>query len=260
MEMRTNRNLILLATLAVGLLLCAGTVAVAQIPDEFTNLQVFPKNVGKQDLVVAMRNFSMGLGVRCTHCHVTTTEGDTSTMDWASDDLPTKKDARRMMQMVATINTQLLPEDKDKDGLRVQCVTCHRGLQNPDTLDKVLMKEYSAGGVEASIARYKTLREKYFGSGSFDFGPYTLVGVAEQLAQRKGDMEAAVQIMQLNVENNPTSSDAHVMLAQLQAVKGDKAGAIVSLEAALKLDPNNSQATMTLSQLQPPTGESAKTE
>jgi tetratricopeptide (TPR) repeat protein len=258
--MTTNRRLFVPALLAAALLLTAGSAALAQIPDEFTNLQVFPKNTGKQDLVVAMRNFSMGLGVRCTHCHVSKTEGDTSTMDWASDDLPTKKDARRMMQMVATINTQLLPEDKDNDGLRVQCVTCHRGLQNPDTLDKVLMKEYSAGGVEASIASYKLLREKYYGSGSFDFGPYALIGVAEKLAQRKGDMDAAVKIMELNVEQNPTVPDAHLMLGQLQAVKGDKAGAIASVEAALKLDPDNAQARQTLNQLKPPAAEGSKTE
>lgn len=258
--MKPNRILLPVALLATALLMVGGTAAVAQIPDEFTNLQVFPKDVGKQDLVIAMRNFSMGLGVRCTHCHLAKTPDDFSSIDWASDELAPKKDARRMMQMVATINTQLLPEDKDKDGLRVQCVTCHRGLQNPDSLDKVLMKEYSAGGVEASISRYRTLREKYYGSGSFDFGPYTLVGVAEQLAQRKGDMDGAVAIMQLNVEHNPDSPDAYLMLGQLQAVKGDQAEAIVSVEKALKLDPENSQAKQVLLQLKPAAAEGDGTE
>ena len=258
--MRTNRHFLLAGLLATGLLLAGGTAALAQIPDEFTNLQVFPKNVGKQDLVIAMRSFSMSLGVRCTHCHVAKTPDDFSSIDWASDDLAPKKDARRMMQMVAAINTQLLPEDKDKDGLRVQCITCHRGLRSPDTLEKVLMKEYSSGGVEAAIASYRTLREKYYGSGSFDFGPYTLVGLAEQLAQRKGDMDGAVAIMQLNVEHNPTSPDAFLMLGQIQAVKGDKTGAVASVEKALKLDPENAQAKQVLSQLKPPAGEDAKTE
>ncbi len=258
--MKWNRNFLLPALLAAGLLLAGGTAAMAQIPDEFTNLQVFPKDVGKQDLIIAMRNFSMGLGVRCTHCHVTKTEGDTSTMDWASDDLPTKKDARQMMQMVATINTQLLPEDNDKDGLRVQCVTCHRGLQNPDTLDKVLMKEYSSGGSEAVLAGYRSLREKYYGSGSFDFGPYSLLGVAEQMAQRKGDLPGAVAVMKMNVEFHPENPDAYIALGQLQAVSGDRTGAIASVEKAIELDPENQQAKMILNQLKPQATEDAGAE
>lgn len=258
--MKRTRNWFLPALLAAALLLAGGTAAMAQIPDEFTNLQVFPKDVGKQDLIIAMRNFSMGLGVRCTHCHVVKTDGETSTMDWASDDLAPKKDARRMMQMVATINTQLLPEDKDKDGLRVQCVTCHRGLTNPDTLDKVLMKEYSKGGADAVIAGYRDLREKYYGSGSFDFGPYSILGVAEQLAQRKGDMPAAVAVMKMNVEFYPENQDAYIALGQLQAVSGDRAGAIASVEKAVELNPGNEQAKQILSQLKPAENEGGSSE
>jgi hypothetical protein len=37
----------------------------AQVPEKFTNLKVFPKDVAKQDLVGAMREFSSALGVRC---------------------------------------------------------------------------------------------------------------------------------------------------------------------------------------------------
>jgi len=258
--MRTNRNLLLPALLTVGLLLTGGSVALAQIPDEFTNLQVFPKDIGKQDLIVAMRNFSMGLGVRCTHCHVTKTEGDSSTMDWASDDLAPKKDARRMMQMVATINTQLLPEDTDKDGLRVQCITCHRGLSNPDTLDKVLLKEYTTGGSDAVIAGYRNLRDKYYGSGSFDFGPYSVLGIAELVAQRKGDLKGAIAVMQMGVEFYPKNQDAYIALGQLQAVSGDRPGAIASVKKAIELDPQNEQAKQILGRLQPPAGEDTGTE
>ena len=122
------------------------------------------------------------------------------------------------------------------------------------------MKDYSAGGVEASIARYRDLREKYYGSGSFDFGPYTLIGVAEQLVQRKGDMDGAVAILKLNVEHNPDRVDALLVLAQLQAVSGEQAGAITSVEKVIQLDPENAQAKQMLSRLKPAAGEAGETE
>jgi hypothetical protein len=58
--------------LAAGLLgpLLGASVAIAQIPDKFTNLQVLPKDVAKRELVAAMRGIASDLGVRCAHCHV----------------------------------------------------------------------------------------------------------------------------------------------------------------------------------------------
>ena len=42
----------------------------AQVPDEFTNLKVLDKDIGKQDLIGIMKGWAGGLGVRCNHCHV----------------------------------------------------------------------------------------------------------------------------------------------------------------------------------------------
>ena len=55
--------------LTVALMLVAG-LAVGQIPDEFQNLQVLPKDVEKRQLVDLMKSFCAALDVRCTHCHV----------------------------------------------------------------------------------------------------------------------------------------------------------------------------------------------
>src|SRR5688500_13932467 len=41
-----------------------------QIPTEFKNLQVLPKDISRADLVQTMRQVATDLGVRCTHCHV----------------------------------------------------------------------------------------------------------------------------------------------------------------------------------------------
>jgi hypothetical protein len=43
--------------------------ALAQVPDKFTNLQVFPKDISSKELISTMRGFCFSLGVRCEYCH-----------------------------------------------------------------------------------------------------------------------------------------------------------------------------------------------
>jgi len=59
------------------------------VPDEFTNLQIFPKDVGKRELISTMRRFADALGVRCNYCHAgpDNLEGT----DFAADKLETKR-------------------------------------------------------------------------------------------------------------------------------------------------------------------------
>jgi photosynthetic reaction center cytochrome c subunit len=101
-------------------------------PPDPTNLQVFPKDVSKRDLINAMRSFTRGLGVRCEFCHVG--EGnDLSKFDFASDEKRQKKNTRVMMTMTRDINARLanIPEPRPADTLAVSCYTCHRGQQKP---------------------------------------------------------------------------------------------------------------------------------
>jgi hypothetical protein len=104
-----------------------------QIPAQFTNLQVFPKDIARAELINAMKQFCFDLDVRCQHCHVG--EGDDlSTFDFASDARPAKATARRMLRMVTAINGEHLrgvgtPSDQPK----VTCFTCHRESTKPLT-------------------------------------------------------------------------------------------------------------------------------
>jgi hypothetical protein len=150
-------------------------VVSAQVPDEFTNLQVFPKDVGKMELIGVMKEFSSALGVRCHHCHEMKTPGDFNSIDWASDTLPTKDEARGMMRMVGQLNNDLVPRAMGKPVQRVKCITCHRGLSDPRTLDLVLLETIEESGADAGVEHYKALKDEYFGSGSYDFGSGTLI-------------------------------------------------------------------------------------
>jgi tetratricopeptide (TPR) repeat protein len=223
--------------------------AMAEIPDTFSNLEVFSKEIGKRQLLGAMRDFSSSLGVKCTFCHIQKVPGDFDSIDWASDQLEHKQAARGMMTMTRKINSELLPAATGSPGGRVTCVTCHRGIEDPRTLKAVLLDTIEKDGAEIGAARYQELAEEYYGSGAYDFSPSTLTGVAEVLAQNRGDMDGAVVILDLAVEVNSDDVATHLMRSQVLIFHGDKEGAIASAKKVLELDPDNEQARKILEQV-----------
>jgi tetratricopeptide (TPR) repeat protein len=229
-------------------LLIAGT-ALAQIPDKFTNLKVFPEDTGKRELVGAMRSFSSALGVRCNYCHVGENPNSLEGYDFASDEKEEKKVARVMMKMTHEINSNLLPETGRESLTRVRCVTCHRGIDKPESLDHILMGVAEEDGVPAAADRYRELREEHYGKGSYNFSASTLNSVAETLAQEKGDLDGAIEVMKLNLEFNPEAAYSHLFLGQLHANKGDKEAAIMSIERCLELEPDNEWAKQMLEKI-----------
>lgn len=119
----------------VVLFLIQTSEAYAQIPDKFSNLKVLPKDIGKKDLIGYMKNAAIGLGVRCTFCHVG--EGDDlSTFDFAADDKSHKVKARVMFSMVKMINNEFLPKiaDKSEKPPQITCITCHNGNEHPERM------------------------------------------------------------------------------------------------------------------------------
>ena len=80
----------------------------AQIPTTFQNLQHYPKDISREELIQQMRQFSFALGVRCQYCH---TGGDGISFDgveFKSDEKIPKVKARQMLRMVNEINTKVL--------------------------------------------------------------------------------------------------------------------------------------------------------
>lgn len=228
--------------------LTGALAALAQVPDEFTNLKVFPKDVGKMDLIGVMKEFNSALGVKCHHCHEMKTPGDFNSIDWASDAMATKDEARGMMRMVGQLNNELVPRAMGKPVQRVRCITCHRGLADPRTLDLVLLETIGESGAEAGVEHYKALKDEHYGSGSYDFGSGTLIDVATTLAQNRGDTAGAMKVLELNAANNPDDSRTYLMMSQIQILTGDKDGAMANAQKALELDPENAAAAQILEQ------------
>lgn len=98
------------------------------------NLQVLPKDISSEELIDTMKKFAGSLGVRCNYCHAGEEGKPLNTYDFASDEKPTKQNARLMMEMVRQINTNTLPKLKMDDKAEpVTCYTCHRGKVQPET-------------------------------------------------------------------------------------------------------------------------------
>jgi len=106
--------------------------APAAAPPPFKNLQVFPKDISRPDLVANMKFFAQSLGVRCTFCHVGTEGQPLSTFDFASDAKKEKLTARKMLAMVHRINADDF-HVTDMSQVKVTCFTCHRGSTKPAT-------------------------------------------------------------------------------------------------------------------------------
>lgn len=136
--MRLNVPKMTVLTLAFGALVGAGIYAQGQQPPPPPqgqqaarvpqNLQVLPKDMTFQQVQQTMRTFTAALGVECSHCHVGTMQ------ERAKDDNPKKAIARKMLQMTAAINKDMLKDVGEPAAAgvnKVTCFTCHRGAIKP---------------------------------------------------------------------------------------------------------------------------------
>jgi tetratricopeptide (TPR) repeat protein len=239
------------------------TAGQAQFPDKFTNLKVLDKDISKQELLGTMKHFAQALDVRCEFCHVQKGEGENEEMDFASDQKPEKDVARLMMRMTHTINADWVSKvgDQDDEGegeheaehhhmhVTVQCMTCHRGQEQPVMLEDVLAEAKEDGGMKALTAKYDELRAKYYGRATYDFGPMVLDEMAED-AVRDGDLENAKALVELNIKNNPDSAAAYMMLGQVEIRAGNKDAAIAAMKKALEIEPDNQWAKRMLGRME----------
>ena len=124
----------------VGVFFFAGFITVGSVAigrskndDHYVNLKVLPKSIGSKQLSqIMVDDFSDGLGVSCSFCHVE--DKNSHRLDYASDDNPQKNVARSMMKMTLKINKQFFDVRRPLIGdsiLVVNCISCHHGTAFP---------------------------------------------------------------------------------------------------------------------------------
>lgn len=209
---------------------------------EIKNLKVLPADTPPRQVVGIMRGFAIGLGVRCTYCHVGEEGSPLSTYDFASDEKLTKRKARVMLGMVQDINGKYLTELPTDDAaaaptrLQVQCRTCHRGQPRPLSLGQVLTAVLEEHGADSAVAHYRGLRERFYGGDTYDFTENSLNGLGYQLLGGNR-LPEAVAIFRLNVEMYPESGNPYDSLADGLKAVGDFAGALENYKKAFAIDP-----------------------
>jgi len=107
----------------ITLLLLFILPALAQEAPHAEHKMPAPKNLKlltPENLMPAMRSYTVALGVKCDFCHVPG--------DFASDEKHHKEIARHMIELARSINTKF-PDGKE----HVTCYTCHRGAEEPAT-------------------------------------------------------------------------------------------------------------------------------
>ena len=248
------RPFLRLAAAALAVVAASAASLGAQIPQRFENLQVLPRDIPRDTLIAIMRGFTGALGVRCTYCHIEREGaapaggGGGLNLNFARDSLANKRKARWMLHMTDSINTRLasLPA-RDNPPTNVNCMTCHRGMSKPTTIQQVILATIQRQGVDSAIARYRLLRNE-MSSGRFDFREQPVTDVAENPAT-EGPHHDAIKLLQMLHEFYPNSVNIDLQLAETYIAKGDRDAGIARLRAVLAKNPNDRRAQQRLQQL-----------
>ncbi len=231
-------------------------MASAGIFDDPKNLKVLPENISARQLGATMRNFALGTGLRCSSCHLGEEGQQLTEYDFASDDKELKRKARLMLKMVTAINDTHL-SGVSEEHIVVECVTCHRGVQKPKMLDQVLAEAADEKGVAAIRETYFALKEKYYGTHSYDFSERALSSIVRSRAgARKMDQAAAV--LDIMLEEDPRSFDGHFLYGELSRMNGDLETAISYLQKAVEIKPESAGVARRLDQVKQELADSAE--
>jgi hypothetical protein len=221
----------------------------AQIPDEFTNLQVLDEGVERDELIAVMRGFSLDLGVRCQYCHVGGDGRSLQGVDFASDDDPDKGKARWMMAMVRDLNARLatdLPE-RDEPSVEVGCKTCHRGLPRPVLLAQELRWALDAGHADSLDTVYAQAQEQVE-AGMYDFREWEVNLMAQEL-EAEGRLDDALAVWELQARHHPASVSVHLNRGRLHELRGEAEAARAAYARVLELSPEHRGARARLEAL-----------
>lgn len=191
-----------------------------------------------------MQAIAEALGVTCEFCHARGPSASTETTGLRKIDV-----AKQMIAMTRELNTRVESATGKATGaaVKVDCMTCHRGVTIPKPLGDVLMETASKQGVNAAIEQYRDLRTRYYGKQAYDFSEQTLLSLSQRIANSRPD--DAIAVARLNIEFYPNSSQSYAALAYAYTRKVDDQSAIEALEKAVELDPGNNVARGQLEQL-----------
>lgn len=114
------------------------------------------------------------------------------------------------------------------------------------SLSQLLMKTIATDGIEAAVAKYRTLKAEGF--GDVYASESELNGLGYRLLQQRKTAEA-IEILKLNVEAYPNSANVYDSLAEAYMLSGNTELATANYQKSLELDPSNANAAQMLERL-----------
>ncbi|MEP7278919.1 MAG: c-type cytochrome [Bacteroidota bacterium] len=146
--MNINRKFMVMAGLAAVVTTAVAFTAPAPPENGFKNLKILPKDISQQQLEKIMHGFNSALGVKCNFCHAPSKDSAVRHPDFASDEKPEKRIARKMMKMTVKINKKFFEAKHPAIGdssLVISCITCHHGNPHPDEASEHMEEHRSEG-------------------------------------------------------------------------------------------------------------------
>jgi hypothetical protein len=154
---------------------------------QFKNVQVL-KDIPADQLIPAMQFITASLGVECEYCHVEHAN--------EKDDKKTKVTARKMMEMMLSINQENFEGHRE-----VTCYTCHQGAAKPVGVPVIAehekMPEMMASGAKSESANPAgdVLLDKYLAAvGGVDALKKITSRVAKGTVTAFGDQHMPIDI------------------------------------------------------------------
>ena len=154
---------------------------------QFKNIQIL-KDVPADQVIPAMQFITASLGVDCEYCHVEHA--------FDKDDKKPKVTARKMMEMMITINQENFAGHRD-----VTCYTCHQGSAKPVNIPVISAKEKSVETMEGGLITAsgnpapESLLDKYLAAvGGADALKKVTSRVAKGTVTAFGDQHMAVEL------------------------------------------------------------------
>lgn len=215
----------------------------AQVPLEVyenpVNLHVLPPDIAPEELRAIMTEFPRQVHIPCSGCHFGAADTPVAEYDFASDARERKRIAREMMVMVNQINAMIgsFGWEGDRKPLEVQCVTCHRGYQQPKMIEDILAEAYGEGGIAAAEKEYRNLRAIYGDGGFvFDFSARRLGDFANSLVAG-GDLDGGMHFHGINTELNDRDGFVYLTRGEMFEGLGRLAEAIADFKTAMEREP-----------------------
>ncbi|MEO8665223.1 MAG: tetratricopeptide repeat protein [Ignavibacteria bacterium] len=115
------------------------------------------------------------------------------------------------------------------------------------SLTDLLLQTIIEKDIDAAVSKYYELKNG--DASGYNFKENQLNDLGYQLLQL-GKNKEAVEILKLNVEAYPNSSNVYDSLGEAYMVNGNKQLAIENYKKSLELDPTNSNAKKTIEKLQ----------